>query len=67
MVLSLALGIGGLTAGAVECSARDETLMDLFTEQAIWPSIIVAFREAYSTVLHHSPPPSPPSSADHNS
>ncbi|CAZ84220.1 unnamed protein product [Tuber melanosporum] len=50
MILSLALGIGGLTAGAVECSARDETLMDLFAEQAVWPSIIVAFREAYSTL-----------------
>ncbi|RPA94927.1 NAD(P)-binding protein [Choiromyces venosus 120613-1] len=37
-VLSLALGIGGLTAGAVYCSARDETLMDLFAEQAVWPN-----------------------------
>jgi ketol-acid reductoisomerase len=48
--LALALGIGALKTGAVECSARDETLIDLFSEQALWPSIIVTFREAYATL-----------------
>ncbi|KAI9656437.1 MAG: hypothetical protein M1829_000396 [Trizodia sp. TS-e1964] len=52
MLLALALGIGALQAqnAAIECSAREETLLDLFTEQAVWPSIIATFREAYSTL-----------------
>ncbi|KAL7269073.1 hypothetical protein RUND412_008277 [Rhizina undulata] len=48
--LALALGIGALKQGAVESSVREETLMDLFAEQAVWPSIIAVFREAYSTL-----------------
>ncbi|KAI5791933.1 Acetohydroxy acid isomeroreductase, catalytic domain-containing protein [Geopyxis carbonaria] len=51
VVTALAGAVGALRGfGAVVCSARDETLMDLFAEQALWPSIIVAFREAYSTL-----------------
>jgi len=34
----------------IESSAREETLMDLFAEQAIWPSVIATFREAYATL-----------------
>jgi len=41
----------GVGAGAVESSAREETLIDLFAEQALWPRVIAAFTEAY-VVLH---------------
>ena len=50
MTLALSKAIGALKAGAIESSAREETLMDLFTEQAIWPTIIATFREGYSPV-----------------
>jgi ketol-acid reductoisomerase len=32
----------------IECSTRDETLMDLFAEQALWPSLIATFTEVYT-------------------
>ncbi|KAI9750008.1 MAG: hypothetical protein M4579_006639 [Chaenotheca gracillima] len=48
--LALAYGIGALKGGAIESSAREETLMDLFAEQALYPTIIATFREAYSTL-----------------
>jgi len=50
VTLALAKGIGALKAGAIESSVREETLMDLFAEQALWPHIIATFREAYSTL-----------------
>jgi ketol-acid reductoisomerase len=50
ITLALASGIGALKSGAIESSAREETLMDLFAEQALWPSVIASFREAYSTL-----------------
>ncbi len=52
--LGLAKGIGALqpagAGGCVESSVREETLMDLFAEQAVWPQIIAVFREAYSVL-----------------
>jgi len=48
LALALSRGIGATKAGAIESSAREETLMDLFAEQALWPAIIATFREAYS-------------------
>ncbi|KAI9893400.1 MAG: hypothetical protein M1814_006697 [Vezdaea aestivalis] len=50
VTLALAAAIGALKSGAIESSAREETLMDLFTEQALWPSIIATFQQAYSTL-----------------
>jgi ketol-acid reductoisomerase len=50
VALSLCRGIGATNSGAIESSAKEETLMDLFAEQAIWPSVIATFREAYSTL-----------------
>lgn len=51
VTLALAKGIGALqSAGAIESSVREETLMDLFAEQAIWPQIIAVFREAYGVL-----------------
>jgi ketol-acid reductoisomerase len=51
--LSIACGIGATRGGAILSSAREEAALDLFSEQAIWPAIIVAFRTAYQ-VLHEA-------------
>lgn len=50
VALALCRGIGATKGGVIESSAKEETLMDLFAEQAIWPAIIATFREAYSTL-----------------
>lgn len=44
MALALSRGIGATKAGAIASSAREETAMDLFAEQALWPNIIMIFR-----------------------
>jgi len=48
--LALCRAIGATKGGVIESSAKEETLMDLFAEQALWPSIIATFREAYSVL-----------------
>src|SRR5205809_3070266 len=53
LALSIARGIGATRGGAVASSAREETALDLFSEQAVWPTIIVAFQQAYE-VLHQA-------------
>jgi ketol-acid reductoisomerase len=53
LALSIARGIGATRGGAIQSSAREEAALDLFSEQAIWPTIIVAFRTAYE-VLHQA-------------
>jgi ketol-acid reductoisomerase len=50
VALALCRGIGATKGGVIESSAREETLMDLFAEQAIWPSVIATFREAYAAL-----------------
>lgn len=47
--LALSRGIGATKTGAIASSAREETAMDLFAEQALWPNIIMIFR--YANVL----------------
>lgn len=42
--LAISRGIGATKAGAIESSAREETAMDLFAEQALWPNIILLFK-----------------------
>ena len=37
VALSLCRGIGATKGGVIESSCKEETLMDLFAEQAIWP------------------------------
>jgi ketol-acid reductoisomerase len=49
--LSIARGIGATCGGAVQSSALEEAALDLFAEQAIWPTILVVLRTAYE-VLH---------------
>jgi ketol-acid reductoisomerase len=53
LALSIARGIGATRGGAIQSSAREEAALDLFSEQALWPTIIVAFRTAYE-VLHQA-------------
>ena len=53
LALSIARGIGATRGGAIQSSAREEAALDLFSEQAVWPTIIVAFQQAYE-VLHHA-------------
>ncbi|KAK7058995.1 hypothetical protein VNI00_001619 [Paramarasmius palmivorus] len=48
--LALSRAIGATKAGAIASSAREETMMDLFAEQALWPNIIMLFREAFSVL-----------------
>jgi len=48
--LALSRAIGATKAGAIASSAREETAMDLFAEQALWPNIILLFKEAFSVL-----------------
>ncbi|KJA29463.1 hypothetical protein HYPSUDRAFT_61489 [Hypholoma sublateritium FD-334 SS-4] len=48
--LALSRAIGATKAGAIASSAREETAMDLLAEQALWPNIIMLFREAFSVL-----------------
>jgi ketol-acid reductoisomerase len=50
VALSIALAIGATKTGAIESSVREETAMDLFAEQALWPNIIMLFREAFAVL-----------------
>lgn len=44
IALALSRAIGATKAGAISSSVREETAMDLFAEQALWPHIIMVFR-----------------------
>lgn len=50
LYLAIALGVGALKQGAIKSSCREETLIDLFAEQALFPAVISIFQEAYSTL-----------------
>jgi ketol-acid reductoisomerase len=49
IALALSRVIGATKAGAIASSAKEETAMDLFAEQALWPNIIMLF-EAFSVL-----------------
>jgi len=51
LALSIARGIGATRGGAVASSAMEEAALDLFSEQAVWPTILLAMQSAYE-VLH---------------
>ena len=55
IALALSRAIGATKAGAISSSAREETAMDLFAEQALWPNIIMLFRLT-STVFRCTSP-----------
>jgi ketol-acid reductoisomerase len=47
MVLALAKAVGATQKGCVEVSFKDETMLDLLAEQAIWPLILSVMMEAF--------------------
>ena len=51
LALSIARGIGATRGGAIASSAMEEAALDLFSEQALWPTILLAMQAAYE-VLH---------------
>ncbi|KAL1740868.1 hypothetical protein HDZ31DRAFT_85183 [Schizophyllum fasciatum] len=50
IALALSRAIGATKAGAIASSVREETAMDLFAEQGLWPNIIMLFREAFNVL-----------------
>ena len=48
--LAVSRGIKATKQGAIAFSCREEPPVDLFAEQALWPHIIVGFREAYNVL-----------------
>ncbi|KAF9453851.1 IlvN-domain-containing protein [Macrolepiota fuliginosa MF-IS2] len=50
VALAVSKVIGATKAGAISSSAREETMMDLLAEQALWPNIIMLFREAFNVL-----------------
>jgi ketol-acid reductoisomerase len=50
LALALSRAIGATKTGAIASSVREETTMDLFAEQALWPNIIMLFTEAYKVL-----------------
>ncbi|KAK4945486.1 hypothetical protein LTR10_015382 [Elasticomyces elasticus] len=48
--LTIAKAIGALRKGAIKSSCREETLIDLFAEQALFPTVITIFEQAYVTL-----------------
>ena len=47
IALGLAKAIGATKQGTIEVSFKDETMMDLLAEQAIWPMIMSVITEAF--------------------
>jgi ketol-acid reductoisomerase len=47
IALGLAKVMGATKKGTIEVSFKDETMMDLLAEQAIWPMILSVITEAY--------------------
>lgn len=55
--LALAKGIGATRAGVIECTFEQETDLDLFTEQALWPLVMKSFLMAYDFLAANGFPP----------
>ncbi|MFC5996891.1 NAD(P)-binding domain-containing protein [Pseudonocardia hispaniensis] len=48
--LAIARAIGATAGGAVASSAREEAALDLFTEQAIWPTVFAVLQASYEVL-----------------
>lgn len=55
--LALARGIGATRAGVIECTFEQETDLDLFTEQGLWPFVLKLFSQAYEFLVEQGFPP----------
>jgi ketol-acid reductoisomerase len=49
--LALAKGIGATRAGVIECTFAQETEMDLFAEQGLWPWVFKVFTQAFEFLV----------------
>jgi ketol-acid reductoisomerase len=49
--LALARGIGCTRAGVIECTFAQETELDLFSEQALWPWVFKVFTQAFEFLV----------------
>lgn len=47
IALALAMAIGATKKGTIEVTFKDETMLDLLAEQAIWPMILSVLTEAH--------------------
>ena len=55
--LALAKAMGATQMGAIEVTFKDETMLDLLAEQAIWPMIISILTEAFHFEIQQGHPP----------
>ena len=53
---ALCKAIGSTKMGAIEVQFKDETMLDLMTEQATWPIIYNVFHEVFLCELEHGHP-----------
>ena len=57
IALAISRVIGATKAGAIESSAREETMMDLFAEQALWVGFLcIIFLSTLSSPMAHLQP-----------
>ena len=47
ITLAISRAIGATKGGVIQSSCKEETLMDLFAEQALYPTMIAMFCEGY--------------------
>ncbi|MFH5832769.1 ketol-acid reductoisomerase [Halalkalibaculum sp. DA3122] len=55
--LALARAMGATKMGSIEVTFKDETMLDLLAEQAIWPMIISILTEAFHFEVEQGHPP----------
>ncbi|MDZ7692255.1 MAG: ketol-acid reductoisomerase [Balneolaceae bacterium] len=55
--LALAKAMGATKMGSIEVTFKDETMLDLLAEQAIWPMIISILTEAFHFEVEKGHPP----------
>lgn len=56
IALALAKAMGSTKKGAIEVTFRDETYLDLMSEQATWPLIMVVMNEVYEYLVKEGHP-----------
>lgn len=54
--LALAKGIGATRAGVIHCTFQQETDLDLFTEQGLWPLVMKVYAQAYEFLVENGFP-----------
>jgi ketol-acid reductoisomerase len=57
IALAFAKGVGATRAGVMQVTFKQETELDLFTEQALFPAVIKAFLTSYEVLVNKGYPP----------